>query len=334
MNSSEPRVLATPAVRTSAAALGVDLTQVRPTGIAGRVTATDLARHSGTPTPELVPPESGWAEQWRRHTTHREGPTATRAARAAALRAGISLSQVRGTGPGGQIHTGDLVGPAERVNSPTRTQSAAGVTWHRPVASSTAEPRRAVTPSAAPGADPGRAVLTSVIEVDLTDALADPGLRALPRAWAALPALAVALGSTLQAHPALTTEPDRLAVELAPEGHGRIIEHLRGRNAAELTDWLAQESKPERSGSVNAAFSLSAAGENVILDTPSLPPGAAAALSIGSPSRRPSVVGGPAGENAISVRTICLLALTHDERLLGRAPAQRFLADLRSALSG
>ena len=58
----------------------------------------------------------------------------------------------------------------------------------------------------------------------------------------------------------------------------------------------------------------------------------AAILAVGSIGKRPAVVAGPDGGDAIGVRTTGMLALSFDHRIVDGADADRFLADLRRAL--
>ena len=57
-----------------------------------------------------------------------------------------------------------------------------------------------------------------------------------------------------------------------------------------------------------------------------------AILAVGSIGKRPAVVAGPDGGDAIGVRTTGMLALSFDHRIVDGADADRFLADLRRAL--
>jgi 2-oxoglutarate dehydrogenase E2 component (dihydrolipoamide succinyltransferase) len=55
-------------------------------------------------------------------------------------------------------------------------------------------------------------------------------------------------------------------------------------------------------------------------------------LAVGAIGKRPAVVTGPDGSDAIAIRTLGMLALSFDHRIVDGADADRFLADLRSAL--
>ncbi len=58
----------------------------------------------------------------------------------------------------------------------------------------------------------------------------------------------------------------------------------------------------------------------------------AAILAVGAIGKRPAVVTGPDGSDAIAIRTIGALAMAFDHRIVDGADADRFLADLRRAL--
>jgi len=55
-------------------------------------------------------------------------------------------------------------------------------------------------------------------------------------------------------------------------------------------------------------------------------------LAVGTIGKRPAVVTGPDGNDAIGIRTLGMLALSFDHRIVDGADADRFLADLRGTL--
>ena len=55
-------------------------------------------------------------------------------------------------------------------------------------------------------------------------------------------------------------------------------------------------------------------------------------LAVGSIGKRPAVISGPDGSDAIGIRTLGMLALSFDHRIVDGADADRFLADLRNTL--
>jgi len=55
-------------------------------------------------------------------------------------------------------------------------------------------------------------------------------------------------------------------------------------------------------------------------------------LAVGAIGKRPAVITGPDGNDAIGIRTMGMLALSFDHRIVDGADADRFLADLRQTL--
>ncbi len=55
-------------------------------------------------------------------------------------------------------------------------------------------------------------------------------------------------------------------------------------------------------------------------------------LAVGAIGKRPTVVTGPDGTDALGIRTMGMLALSFDHRIVDGADADRFLADLRETL--
>ena len=55
-------------------------------------------------------------------------------------------------------------------------------------------------------------------------------------------------------------------------------------------------------------------------------------LAVGAIGKRPAVITGPDGSDAIGIRTLGMLALSFDHRIVDGADADRFLADLRQTL--
>lgn len=57
-------------------------------------------------------------------------------------------------------------------------------------------------------------------------------------------------------------------------------------------------------------------------------------LAVGSIGKKPAVVSAPDGSDTIGIRTMGVLAMSFDHRIVDGADADRFLADLRKALEG
>ncbi|WP_370324402.1 2-oxoglutarate dehydrogenase, E2 component, dihydrolipoamide succinyltransferase [Euzebya sp.] len=80
-------------------------------------------------------------------------------------------------------------------------------------------------------------------------------------------------------------------------------------------------------------FTLTNTGSRgVLIDTPILNYPEVAILGIGAIKKRPAVVEGPDGGEAIAVRQLMYLSLTYDHRLLDGADAARFVTDVKEVL--
>lgn len=109
---------ATDAARREAEKLGIDLTQVEGTGAGGRIVVWDVTELAGGESADqadqaeqVEEDTAGRAQQTGRAAT--QGPRATDAARRKAKEAGIDLSEVEGTGSGGNITVDDVTSLAE-----------------------------------------------------------------------------------------------------------------------------------------------------------------------------------------------------------------------------
>lgn len=109
---------ATDAARREAKKLGIDLTQVEGTGAGGRIVVWDVTELAGGESADqadqaeqVEEDTAGRAQQTGRAAT--QGPRATDAARRKAKEAGIDLSEVEGTGSGGNITVDDVTSLAE-----------------------------------------------------------------------------------------------------------------------------------------------------------------------------------------------------------------------------
>ena len=99
---------ATDAARREARELGIDLTEVEGTGSEGRITVDDVKKFA-----ESIEEKAGEEEA-------EEAPKASDAARRKADDLGVDLSQVEGTGSGGQIIVKDVTSVAEGAAENTR----------------------------------------------------------------------------------------------------------------------------------------------------------------------------------------------------------------------
>ena len=118
----------------------------------------------------------------------------------------------------------------------------------------------------------------------------------------------------------------RDAHDLSPEGLGRRIRDLARRaRAGELT---ADEVR-------GATFTLTNPGQyGALMATPVISQPQVAILDIEAIIKRPVVVAGPDGEDAIAIRPMCVLGLSWDHRALDGVLAARFLSAVRRRLEG
>ena len=59
-----------------------------------------------------------------------------------------------------------------------------------------------------------------------------------------------------------------------------------------------------------------------------------AILGVGAIEKRPRVIAQPGGGDAIAIRTMGMLSMSYDHRIVDGADADRFLADVKALLQG
>ena len=250
---------------------------------------------------------------------------ASPAAKRVARELGIDLESVVGTGPGGRIVEDDVrgaelsaapsTGPGQPLPGPRRLMAQRMHDWL---------------------GDTAQITLTS--EVDVTD------LAATDPSWAA--ALVRACALAVARHPLLSRRwnGDRLvAAERIDIGvavaldDGLVVPVVRQADTKDLTTLAAEISDlahRARTGGLTvdevsgAVFSVTSLGSYPIdVFTPLLQPPQTAILGAGRATARPAVVDG-----RVEVRTLQVLSLTVDHRVIDGAPAAAFLADLGGLL--
>jgi len=258
---------------------------------------------------------------------------ASPAARRLALELGVDLASIAGTGPGGRIIEAD-------VRAAAGEGSPVGLVALTPMRRAIAERMRRGLLEAAQ--------LTITAEADVTalaDELAASSARSGRRATytaAIVRASALALRDHPRAGAAWTDEglrlPERidigvavalddgLVVPVVRNATTKTLEHLDG-EIADLAERArtAHLTEEETRGAVFSVTNLG--GYRIDAFTPLLNPPQAATLGIGRARRRPAVVDG-----AIAVRTLVVLSLTFDHRVLDGAPAAAFLDAVITAL--
>ena len=153
-------VRSTPGARRAAASLGVDISQVAPTGPGGRVVESDVR---------------AFAE--RRDDERRAAPTpSTPGARRAAASLGVDISQVAPTGPGGRVVESDIRAFADAQAKTTAPEHPAPSAAEMPPglpAPARSEPLRGMRQGIARHMSDslrGTAQLSYFLEVDVTEA--------------------------------------------------------------------------------------------------------------------------------------------------------------------
>ncbi len=275
----------------------------------------------------------------------------------------IDLSQIEGTGRHGRIRKQDVLAHVESSASPLHIESP-----YTPEsgAESEPEPKTAEPEPAAAAGTLSRmrrtigehmkrsletaATCTTWIEVDMSRVereRAELGLTALPL-------VARATVDALREHPQLNAwlEGERHTVhdevhlgiavslgddglivpvvrdahDLSPEGLGRRIRELAGR--ARDRELTADEVR-------GATFTITNPGQyGALMATPVINQPQVAILDVEAIVKRPVVVAGPDGEDAIAIRPMCVLGLSWDHRALDGALAAQFLGAVRRRLEG
>ena len=131
-----------------------------------------------------------------------------------------------------------------------------------------------------------------------------------------------------------------LAVALDPTGLiVPVIKHaedLSLSGLAKASNDLASRARGRKLGPADAAdatFTISNFGVfGSLIGTPIIPTGTTAILGLGVIEKRPKVVAGPDGEDTIAIRTCAYFSLSFDHRVVDGADADRFMGDLKRTL--
>jgi pyruvate dehydrogenase E2 component (dihydrolipoamide acetyltransferase) len=118
-----------------------------------------------------------------------------------------------------------------------------------------------------------------------------------------------------------------------------VIHHAGDLSLAGLARAIADIAARARSGDLKpdelsgATFTITNIGsQGALLDTPILVPPQSAMLGTGAIVKRPRVVVDENGNESIGIRSICYLPLTYDHRLIDGADAGRFLTTIKNRL--
>jgi pyruvate dehydrogenase E2 component (dihydrolipoamide acetyltransferase) len=118
-----------------------------------------------------------------------------------------------------------------------------------------------------------------------------------------------------------------------------VIHNAGDLNIAGLAQKIADLAERTRSNRISpdelgdGTFTLTNTGSRgALFDTPILFPPQVAILGTGAVVKRPAVVTGPDGQDAIAIRSIVSLALSYDHRIVDGADAARFLTAMKVRL--
>lgn len=316
-------------VRAPAAGTIVEL-RVQPNEVIKRGEAIALIGESVAPTAATVaPPQALTAEGAATEQRVAASPAARRIAR----ELGVDLTAIAGSGPDGRITENDVraaAAPAAvvRVEPLSMTRRTIAERMQRSLATT--------------------AQLTETAEVDVTELAAE--LERLSELWGRrasyTEAVVKACATCLRSHPrvgALWAE-DGLAYQDAIDigvavalDDGLIVPVVRaadGKDLEALNREIADLAERARAGTLSTAdveggvFSITNLGAYPIdAFTPVLNPPETAVLGMGRARPRPAVVDG-----RIEARTLMVLSLTFDHRVIDGTPAAAFLADVISLL--
>ena len=131
-----------------------------------------------------------------------------------------------------------------------------------------------------------------------------------------------------------------IAVALEPSGLiVPVIKHaedLSLSGIAKAANDLASRARARKLGPADAqdaTFTLTNPGVfGSLMGTPIIPVGTTSILGLGAIEKRPKVIEGPDGEETIAIRTCAYFFLSFDHRVVDGADADRFMADLKRTL--
>ena len=275
---------------------------------------------------------------------------------------GVDLTNVQGTGVGGRIRKEDVMAAGSGPTSQP-TSAAAPATQAMPAESNlrgTSEPMsrlRKVLAERAVASMQQSAQLTSVVEVDVTvvaqlrdrvkaDFLAKTGTK-----LSFMPFFTLAAAEALRAHPKInsTVEGDNIVYH-AGENISFAVDTERGlltpviRDAASMSlatmaKQIADMADRTRNNQLKpdelagGTFTVTNTGSRgALFDTPVVFLPQSAILGTGIVTKRPAVVKGADGNEAIAIRSMVYLALSYDHRTIDGADASRYLMDVKNRL--
>lgn len=294
-------------------------------------------------------------------------PYASPIVRKLAKESGLDLASVRGSGPGGRIQKSDVLAASKSAPQASEPPALAATQSppQMPVELTTrgrTEPlsrlRRLIAERMVESLQVS-AQLTSVVEIDVSR-VAVLRTRAKPEflrregvSLSFTPFFARAALEALRAYPTVNAsiDIDAMTVTYHDREHlGMAVDTDRGllvpvvRDAGDLTlaglarriadlaerTRLGQVSPDELSGGTFTVTNTGSRG--ALFDTPIINQPQVAILATGAVVKRPVVITGSDGEDAIAIRSMAYFALTYDHRIVDGADAARFLAAIKVRL--
>ncbi len=271
---------------------------------------------------------------------------------------GVDLASVQGTGVGGRIRKEDVMSAGS--GAPASTPSAPAQLPTESNLRGTSEPMsrlRKVLAERAVASMQQSAQLTSVVEVDVTlvaqlrdrvkaDFLAKTGTK-----LSFMPFFTLAAAEALRAHPKInsTVEGDSIVYH-AGENISFAVDTDRGlltpviRDAASMSiatmaKQIADMAERTRNNQLKpdelagGTFTVTNTGSRgALFDTPVVFLPQSAILGTGIVTKRPAVIKGADGNEAIAIRSMVYLALSYDHRTIDGADASRYLMDVKNRL--
>jgi 2-oxoglutarate dehydrogenase E2 component (dihydrolipoamide succinyltransferase) len=150
------------------------------------------------------------------------------------------------------------------------------------------------------------------------------------------------LNSATNGHDIILRKRYNLGIAVAIEPTGLIVpvlkhaEDLSLSGLAKAANELAGKARAKKLGpadTADATFTITNFGTfGSLMGTPVIPVGTTAILGLGAIEKRPKVVTGADGEDVIAIRTCAYFSLSFDHRIADGADADRFMGDLKRTL--
>ncbi|HTI65742.1 MAG TPA: dihydrolipoamide acetyltransferase family protein [Gemmatimonadaceae bacterium] len=314
---------------------------------------------AATPTPTPVPHHNGGSLEERLRS--KSSPLVRRMA----AEHGIELSGLQGSGIAGRVTKRDLLqflesgvaAPAPRAPMPS---SVPGVPLPEPWPGDTVEPMTKMRQLISEHMVASRhtsAHVSSFFEVDFTRVariratLRAEFERATGEKLTYLPFIIKAVVDGLKAHPVLNAsvrgneiiyrKQVNIGIAVALDW-GLLVPVLKGADNLSLTgitralNDLASRARTKRLDPrevQDGTFTITNPGVfGSLTGTPIISQPQVAILCVGAIEKRPKVITGPEGEDAIAIRTCAYLSLSFDHRIVDGADADRFMAGIKKSL--